>query len=761
MNPAMIEIHEFSTGIRPERTFDGGWVSRGFTGVYMNMTLQSIPSVVEGSIANRFFALTEGASGDEPAIIGRVVGSPNNSWSVMAVVTRGKDEQQRSMSVYRYFLCQGANNLWQILAWWINNGMSRFNPFDIRTVGQPNLFNVNSSQPPDIQQEALALPMNLSKPILLNPQQYDLQTINILALRKFNIQNNGQQVSWAFNVQALEKPRQFQVIQPANQRAYEILERVINNSVSPQPDPWLYNQNENNSTFQQLVSDPDGEDDNNQNRIIDEETLKSTIRGLINSSRVKREAVQTITDALQIKQISTYYWHSLFDGQGAETAISQKIYNPQMLRLITLRAMVIPETLPEFLDWLNIKGDKKPDENQKISLDFQKAIDDLNIFPQEKLASGFKYILSKLLSEEITPEAVHWLLKYSAWAACRKKFINDIVTDLQLIENYFKSPEYNSSQGQSSLYRDNFQCGYELWQDLIKYWKSMSSNNKYRLPGYKSLAELFKHLSEYRLSAYFYQVSEGIVTKDIFKKAAYSANLRGNTIVFLGLKLHCQFTYIDRIINLIKNQQEHLLILTGVILIITIFIKILTKLPINWDNLISPLNNLDGGSSPITTSPIPNLSDNKNTFQPITKEKKEIALNRFETTTKIAINQLVAQLTKEQLQKKINTEKIQSPSNQEIENIQIEIIVEIKKILRNFVTYNNLELDYTGAFKNNNKSNREVWIEAIYNYQKSKNKKNAYGFIDAPGAQSGAQTYKDLKKDIEDNLKQKYEQQKQ
>lgn len=107
MNPATIKIHEFSTGIRPERTAEGGWVSRGFTGQYMNITLASVPPAVERSIANREFAVTEGASSDRPAIIGRVVGSGEDAWSVVAVVTRGRDEIGRSLSVYRYFLSQG------------------------------------------------------------------------------------------------------------------------------------------------------------------------------------------------------------------------------------------------------------------------------------------------------------------------------------------------------------------------------------------------------------------------------------------------------------------------------------------------------------------------------------------------------------------------------------------------------------------------------------------------------------------------------
>ncbi|BDA65947.1 hypothetical protein CAL7716_001130 [Calothrix sp. PCC 7716] len=521
MNNPAIEIHEFSTGIRPERTADGGWISRGFTGQYMNVTLPSIPPAVERSIANREFAVTEGASSNYPAIIGRVVGSGEDTWSVVTVVTRGKDEIGRSLSVYRYFLHNEANSLRLIIAWWEKNGKPKFNPFDIRAIGQANLFEVTSVQSPDFQREALALPMNMSEPMLLQPQQqYDLQTINTLAIKKTNTYNNGQPVSWAYNVEALEQPRKFIVIQAASQRAYEILNRAIKN-------------------VPQVLAPI----------VADEEGLKSAIRGLINSSQVKRELVQTIAEALQNQQISKEYWHSLFDGQGAKTAINQKIYSPQTVKLITLRAMVIPETLPEFLVWLNVKGTKdKPDENQTASLEFQQAI--RSEFPKDRLADGIKLILPKLLNQSISPDSVYWLLigVGSAWVYCQKQFTNDISDDLQLISNYVLD-----SKGQSPFPTDNLKCDKQTWGKLIIHCKSIASGHS-QVDYYKPLAELFEKLKEYPLSAYFYQVSEGIVPKDVFYEVASQYNLRSNSIDFLGLTLKRKSTWLENLINFILQD---------------------------------------------------------------------------------------------------------------------------------------------------------------------------------------------------------------
>ena len=148
-----IEIHEFSTGIRPERTADGGWVSLGFTGQYMNATINSVPHAIQRSIANKEFAVAEGASSDEPAVIGRVVSGEDSDWSVVAVVTKGRDEKGRSASLYRYFFCKGdkgVSNLWRIISWIedyqrLHNGeMPVFNPFDTRELEQPNLYTTST-----------------------------------------------------------------------------------------------------------------------------------------------------------------------------------------------------------------------------------------------------------------------------------------------------------------------------------------------------------------------------------------------------------------------------------------------------------------------------------------------------------------------------------------------------------------------------------------------------------------------------------------
>lgn len=534
MSSPNIEIHEFSTGIHIQKR-DNGWVSLGFTGQYMNATINPIPQVVERAIANQEFALTEGSSSEKPAIIGRVVGSGDDAWCVIAVVTRGQDEVGRSAAFYRYFLCQGDNHLRFILAWWEQNKKPKFNPLDVKD--SPHLFTVTGETPtPHPTKEDESLPFAQQKPIVLPVErQIDLYTLNSLAIRKPNESKNGLPVSWAFNVEALVKPERFQIIQPASQKAYDGLTRAIANA-------------------SQIVSAVN----------FDEAALKAGIRSLMNSSQVKPEAVGEIVKAVENEQVTDEYWENLFNGQGADKAIKQKIYSPQMVRLMTIRAMVLPETLPQFLAWLKIQPGKKPDENQMMSLELQKAI--RKSFPKEQLSAGIKYLLPKLLDEKISVDSLSWLLAMegSAWVYAQKEFFNDIKYDLQLIHDhcYNSNNLYPNSvlktqiKTQNDSWQNDLKCEKEIWEGLIRYWKSIQYRN-WKIEGYQPLAELFENFKEYDLAAYFYQIQEGEVKKDLFDLVTDAPYRRRSSSVVFGLRLVRKKNLIDHVVDFIIFIVEY------------------------------------------------------------------------------------------------------------------------------------------------------------------------------------------------------------
>jgi hypothetical protein len=340
-----IQIQEFSTGIRYQTDPDGSWVSLGFTGQYINVTDPDIPQEIVRAIANKDFTVAE--RGQNTAVVGReILGVNGGNWSVIAIVSQGKDEKGRSASFYRFLWCEGLN-LASIIQW-ISNYQQKY---DHQPVFNPNEhpgsmadYQVPRREDSSSSIDVTTLPDLL--PILLKPeyQHHNLSEIHALAKAKAN----GQQISWAVNAEALEKPWNFTVIKAASDRAYQIFQ----NSIANQP--------------KEIVP-----------AAFDEQALKSAIKSLMGSSIVKPEAIRTFMEALGTTQISDTYWNSLFDGQGAQNALDQNIYSPQMVRLLTLKLIAIPDFLREYLEWIGLEdivNRKGANDRIVASLEFQSKI---------------------------------------------------------------------------------------------------------------------------------------------------------------------------------------------------------------------------------------------------------------------------------------------------------------------------------------------------------------------------------------------------
>ncbi len=493
-----IEIHEFSTGIRPEKTANG-WVSRGFTGQYMNATIDPIPYAVERSIANKEFAVAEGTYSEQPAVIGRVVGSGESAWSVIAIVTRGKDEKGRSVSLYRYFLCEGDGHLSDILTWIEDYGsMPVFNPFETKIVGKPNIsrkiivtssrsvyistFNSNVSSE-EFLQPCISHVSSESLPVIVPPGEYKEQELNQLAKRVAD--EHHQSVAWAFNVEALEQIGRFQVIKAASQKAYELLSKAKDNATK--------------YSIQVVVED--------------EEMIKSAMRGLINSSTVKPQYIEDIANSLKLEndQACEKYWRDIFDGQGATNALKQGIYSPQMVRLLMLRAIVLPYTLPEYLNWLE-KGNKQSDL-YTVAFEFESQISK-SLTPSIKtnitanISEGLQILLPSLLNKEVSNEAVNKLLASNngLWRKLCDPFIENIDNDLNLMHKI-------ASKQQNLSFNLKGKSWINIWQELRICWREPDSP---LLEKYQSFAKVFSTLNKFKISAFFYHVAKGEVPKEIF-----------------------------------------------------------------------------------------------------------------------------------------------------------------------------------------------------------------------------------------------------
>ncbi len=298
----IIHIHEFSTGILVDGNGTAGeWKSRGFSGEYMNSTLASIPAPVQLAIKNLEFAVAEGASSENPAIIGREVEYNREAWSVIAVVTRGRDDRGRGVSLYRYFLCEGKEKLLDLLYWYIRNGKPTFNPFDYKQVGDHRKYDDTETQFNDYIPDDLENLLQQETPTIIPQKQppYTALIIHKIASKTASARND-ELISWAC---------------------------TTINSV-PQLPP----------------------------AIPEEPLIRTAIKNSCRTGKFQQDNLATIESALNNPKIQedyhTTFWNSIFEGEGSNDAYQQEIYSDYNVRLLTLQAIICPEKLPDFVDWI-------------------------------------------------------------------------------------------------------------------------------------------------------------------------------------------------------------------------------------------------------------------------------------------------------------------------------------------------------------------------------------------------------------------------
>lgn len=496
-----IKIYEFSTGIKPVGD-SGNWHSQGFTGEYMNKTIEKIPPAVQEAISNRLFAVAEGGATDQPTFIGREVEDSEGGWSVLAVVTRGRDEWKRPFSAYRYFLCEGTRNLAKILKWWNTEKKRKkeliFNPFEHKKIEDLiTYYDDNHPVPP----QDLKNYDNQSIPIILSFNSDKKPPLVIDKIAQQKAEESDQLVAWAYNVEALEAPRSFQVIYPASEQAEEILKRVI-------------------------ASQP-----NITHSVQEEQAIKKAI-SLLSQNKVKPDYLQTIEQGLGNQLIDDQYWQAMFDSQGATEAIRNSNYSPQMIRLLTLQAMVLPETLPKFLDWIGAR-DKK-DESWVNCLDFQSTIrNHLQSLPQltQKLLQGVRFIISQLLEKPERLEITAWLLKSKngCWSEIYKKYFRkDLNNDLKTLEYGGIQTNLNNN--------DDWNI---IRNEILRYLQIEHYDSKYFV-----LANLFYLIGNYRIAVIFCHASKENIPQAFFKEL--NPNNNYSTIVY-GLRVYRQQNIFEKI----------------------------------------------------------------------------------------------------------------------------------------------------------------------------------------------------------------------
>lgn len=398
----MVEIFEFSTGVKADQTADGKWFSRGFTGVYLNNTFpdQVVPEAIDRAIKNKLFEFPESCYPKSIAMVGRLIGG-EVPWSVLAVATRGNDEppNPRFFTAYRYYAVQDdgdGNGLFWILGW-LEGRLQRqqklvFDPFVVpvpqdyhfdamRAIKpQANQFNAVLEQQPEayvVHKDVLLLKPSFQFPVFANKPKLFSESYLLCALAQMNYLQTERQypLAWAYQVVRVAKPGAFSVIHISDADDIPLIQKSLDTVAFV---PTSIN--------------------------IDERAVKIAIKNLTGKVSVKREDVQTLETLRLNPQVEAAVWEGFFEAEGSTKAASQKIYSPQMFRLLPLEVRFLPDRLPRFMRWLA----DAPEPSRETSLQFMQAYRDYGA--EFDPLPSLRWLIMGLLSGATDPKLVVWLL---------------------------------------------------------------------------------------------------------------------------------------------------------------------------------------------------------------------------------------------------------------------------------------------------------------------------------------------------------------
>ncbi|MGL4503438.1 MAG: hypothetical protein ACRCU2_30540, partial [Planktothrix sp.] len=482
----------------------------------------------------------------------------------------------------------------------------------------------------------------------------------------------------------------------------------------------------------------------------DEQAIKSAINGLMNSSRVKSENMQAIGTALG-QELPDNYWQEIFNGRGANNALSQKIYTPQMVRLLTLRAVVIPQTVPEYLTWLENNRSKQEDP-RKISEDFQAEmlqslshLQPIRDLYHKKVYQGLNHLLLRLRHNPELLSSTVWLIavKGGIWNAISQQFFKDIESDLSKM-----------SQLATGVTNIDFNLTDSHWknirQDIKQYWKHYYVSP---LPIYEPWAELFQQLNCHKLAVCFNWISQGIVPKKLFNKFHEKGYERS---IYNGMWVRRRPNLWEVIGDFYQDFYPFVIIM-GLVMVLgcSVFlaIKLNGKSPVNSNQtepnpgkprLDNP-GNLRVNGQPETMSiepgkPSENQQDDSSGTQS-DDESKESSIQGWETEALEKFNDTRKELTKlvEEIKKSEFAEQDPSLSQEKIIN-NLKLILEEE------------DLNYEDEIvaDNSTKEQKLKWIRAIGKYQDTSIGKQ-YGYLDPDPDK--AITYTKLKEALLEKIK--------
>ena len=90
---------------------------------------------------------------------------------------------------------------------------------------------------------------------------------------------------------------------------------------------------------------------------VEKEQVITAVKGLTRRVNIKQEHLEIIDRTLEYNNYNQEEWEEILNRNNINLALNNKIYTMEMVRLLTLRAIIFPDTIIEYLTWLS-EGNK-------------------------------------------------------------------------------------------------------------------------------------------------------------------------------------------------------------------------------------------------------------------------------------------------------------------------------------------------------------------------------------------------------------------
>ncbi|MBL1208716.1 hypothetical protein [Geminocystis sp. GBBB08] len=106
---------------------------------------------------------------------------------------------------------------------------------------------------------------------------------------------------------------------------------------------------------------------------VEKDQIITAVKGLTRRVNIKQKHLEIIDQAIGYNKYKKEEWEEILNSNNINLALNNKIYTMEMVRLLTLRAIVNPDTIIEYFTWLS-EGQKQNKDALKYAFSFQEQV---------------------------------------------------------------------------------------------------------------------------------------------------------------------------------------------------------------------------------------------------------------------------------------------------------------------------------------------------------------------------------------------------